>query len=920
MGLVKWRKVDLHIHSNASHDCTITPEDIVNRIIEKNINVFAITDHNNVNNVDIFRAIVAKKKEQGIEIEFFPGIELRTDRGKDGVAIHIIVIFPEYFTKQEIIDKFLSKDGICLTYTYLTEKGREKIGEASENKLFDKGCEVSYVSFDKTVSVARSLGALTIAVHPKDRAGIEKELDYQNRSSGSFAELLVDSVNAIDIMELPKNIEKAKYNQAFYLNQFNNFIKVMPSIVSSDSHVIETLGNKFTYVKMDTLDFEGLKQIIYEPQGRIFLSESTPPVPVYPYISKLNIKGGYYESKEFVFSPELNCIIGGRGSGKSVIIDLLRFVFNKYETSNKDNQDYLDRLYNLLKYGNSVEVTICHHGNDLNIVRTCYVESKKEKNGDITYVDKSPVPSYQEIDIELYSQGNLKQITKRANEQLRLIDEIGNNQDILTSMAELKTVIILNAQEQLELFKSINGDLQKANQKDDLVQQIKDKEIILKDGIIKEFSSIQEDKKYYDIAIKNLNSILELSMKHYEQISEYTEIKFPDQCSPIIQAVKDCFESITKYILEIESGKNSYLNDSIQNIKDINVNNSPWISFYSLKESEYYSYLKEKNLENLADETNQLKILKDNLLDIENNILPRLNKRLDEIRNLQNKRDMLLQSYQDMLNNVKGRRLTTCQDISSRRDDLRLSISSRLDKREFQKHIETIINGLNIKFKDAAANIIHATKSVPEFIIDIKKQDIKFFEKKYKITADAAGKILSKYSSDLPISEYQLSIISEELFDLELINFENVVDIEIKDLNDGRFKKFSRFSPGQQCAYLLSILLDANDNPLIIDQPEDELDWNYISSFIDKLRCCKIDDKGKGRQFIFVTHNQNITVLADSEGIFKVANIPIKDEGGTPTGNLEAHGGIERKSVRDAVLSLEGGEDAFQRRKKRYGI
>jgi ABC-type dipeptide/oligopeptide/nickel transport system ATPase component len=919
MSIVKWRKVDLHIHSNSSHDCTLTPEDIVQKLIDKNINAFSITDHNNVNNVDKFREIVNIRKQNGVDIEFFPGVELRTNRGKDGVAIHLVVIFPEHFNKQKIIDMFLSKEGIDLTYTQLVEKGRSEITDTSEDKLYKKGCEIGYVDFDKAISLANSLGALTIAVHPKDRAGIEKELDYQNRGSDSFAQLLIDSVKKIDIMELPKNIEKAIDNRKFYLNEKNNFIRVMPSVLSSDSHSLETIGSKFTYIKMDTLTFEALKQIQYEPKNRIFINENGFPIPKFPYIKKIRVNGGYYDSKEFQFSPELNCIIGGRGSGKSVIIDLLRFIFNKYEASNKDHQEYLDRLYNLLKYGNTITVEIEHDGKIFTVSRMCHIEKLKDRNGE-RLVDKSALPKLNDYDIELYSQGNLKQITRRANEQLKLIDDIGNNNKLLADIDKFRASLIKNSKSQLAILSDIKEDFYSASNREIIIQDIKDKENILTGETIKQFSLIQEDKKYYDLIIKNLEKLNELFRVHMEQMKELTTINFPNFVSEYTKTLGNEFVKIHKILINYENRKRAFLEDAINRMKNIKYKGSRWIDFYNIKENEYIKFLKENNLENLADETNQLKELKDNLLNIDNNILPRLNKRINEIQSLQTIRSNLLADYREKILALRKARKIVCNKISSSRDDLRISISQRLDKKEFQKHIELIVSGMNIKFKDAAANIVHFSSSIEEFCDDLNKQDLKYFEKKYKLTSDAAGKIFSKYGTELPMSEYQLNIISSELFELELLYFEDIIEIEIKDSNDGKFKKFSRFSPGQQCSYLLSILLDSSENPLIIDQPEDELDWNYISSFIDKLSSCKINVSGKGRQFIFVTHNQNITVLADSESIMRVKNIPIVEEGNTPTGELEAQGGIERKEVRRAVLSLEGGEDAFNKRKNRYGI
>jgi hypothetical protein len=411
------------------------------------------------------RILVDQKRESGIDIEFLPGIELRTDRGKDGVAIHLIVIFPEYFTKQEIIDKFLSSDDIKLTRTHLIEKGKEKLpDESDESTLYSKGCEVYTVSFPKVIKLANELNCLTIAPHPKNRSGVEKELDYMQRTGDTFSELIIDSVMAIKIMELPKEWEKAKENRSFYLNERNNFIKVMPSILCSDSHELSNIGTKYTWIKMDVLNFNALEQILFEPKRRIYIGETKPEI-TNPHITKISVTGGYYKDQELSFSPELNCIIGGRGSGKSVIIDLIRFVFSKYSP---DDYEFLDRIYNLIRHTNSVKI---EYNEDF---KSSHKKSRvlDLSKTDEEYYDSSSVIDL-EIDVDVFSQGKLKEITKKAEEKIKLIDEIGNNQEILNGIATFKKELKTNANDQIQLFNSISDLISAISEKDGIINDIK---------------------------------------------------------------------------------------------------------------------------------------------------------------------------------------------------------------------------------------------------------------------------------------------------------------------------------------------------------------------------------------------------------------------------------------------------------------
>jgi ABC-type Mn2+/Zn2+ transport system ATPase subunit len=124
-------------------------------------------------------------------------------------------------------------------------------------------------------------------------------------------------------------------------------------------------------------------------------------------------------------------------------------------------------------------------------------------------------------------------------------------------------------------------------------------------------------------------------------------------------------------------------------------------------------------------------------------------------------------------------------------------------------------------------------------------------------------------------------------------------------------REFKKLSLGQQQSILLSLLLSSNgSDPLIIDQPEDNLDGEFIySSFVPVLRRTK-----ERRQIVIVTHNANIAVLGDAEQI-----IVLKSQ--SDRGLIAARGSIDNPTTRKAACSiLEGAREAFIRRAKIYGV
>lgn len=610
---VNWRKVDLHLHSDASFDCTLSAEALVDEIIKCGINLFSVTDHNCIDNISKIREIVEKKKEQGTEIEFLPGIEIRTDKG--GHAIHILSIFPENITEAILRDKFLP--ALSLTRTDIITKGKEgQPRSINDDDAYQIGLKKKYANFEMVVNATKELGGLIIGAHPKSNNGVEEELDYTNTQN----ELICDLVKSINIMEVRRN--KATQDRDFYLNKNKNFIKEMASIKNSDAHFIvanpddkddpRVVGKHYSWIKMDTINFDGLIQILFEPELRICITDEKPAIN-HPYIKELSVTGGYYKECPITFSPELNTIIGGRGSGKSVVIDLIKFVFGKYEVS---DIEFMDRLYNLLRPTNTVTLELFdERGQSRTISRTLDLTKQNEK----VYVDTS-APIESPLDVELFGQGKLKIITKKVDEKLRLIDEIGGTQRILENIKTKTEELEENASKQIQSITEIASDIDKVSNKATIQRSIHEIELLLNEPILQDFQHFEEQKKYFDLILKNLSNIVSLKERFDRESSNYLRIEFPDTTDPVLAQLKSESERVFMEIGALEKAATEKMQQLISEINTIKINDEIWLDKYHEKAEEYSSYLKDHGMENILDETKKLKINKDQLIEIENNV------------------------------------------------------------------------------------------------------------------------------------------------------------------------------------------------------------------------------------------------------------------------------------------------------------
>lgn len=145
---------------------------------------------------------------------------------------------------------------------------------------------------------------------------------------------------------------------------------------------------------------------------------------------------------------------------------------------------------------------------------------------------------------------------------------------------------------------------------------------------------------------------------------------------------------------------------------------------------------------------------------------------------------------------------------------------------------------------------------------------------------------------------------------LELQAFELADQPHIELVVDGKPRSIFELSIGQKCTAILTLLLVESDIPLIVDQPEDSLDNKSIYEQVVKL----LRQEKEQRQFVIATHNANIPVLGDAELILAL-------EAEEERGWVEQHDAIDNTKVQEAVKKiLEGGNEAFERRREKYGF
>jgi len=905
---VKWRKCDLHIHSNASiGDSSLTVDEILEEALEKGLDLIALTDHNTVDNIDEF---IAKSKEKGIGA--LPGVELKIEMGRP--AVHIIALFPEQVTQETIKDDFLSPLGV--TRRRIIEVGAASIhNKGDENQFYKAGLYEIAVNLKKASKLAHELGGIVIA-HAGEKHGTFEKVPHTARDASSYEvwnalgaeKTEIMQKNVIDVCEL-SHYDEEQIN--FYLDTFYK-----PTIICSDAHQRDLIGTNYTWIKMDTVDFEGLRQIIYEPDIRIGYSDDAIKNN-YFYIQCLKADGGYFNDFSMELSPDLNTIIGGNSAGKSVLIDYLRFVVNDYPQK-KIQEEYFERLHDLLRNGNSVEINVFIDDSDLFSQRRTL---KMSKDYGASPVDESEPPvitptvlrkGMGKFCIEVYSQGELIQIIKQKEQISKILDGLGNYRNVIEFIDELVEFIVYNKDNILSSYQEIKEHSEKLLMKEDLKIKIENTKSKIEHDIINEFQRWQYEKSSIEIFEQNINKVKSLVQEYFKEINELLAFEididkiqnkiFINELLALNHEINDVLRSTRGMVEE----KLSTISTSVEKL----IKNHNWQKKFEEKKTKYNEYLKEKKIENLDIDMQNINTWTKTIIDIDKKNVPKYENLKLEINEYYQVRKMLLCLLDETLNELQDERIKNTEDLKQRYPDIEFEVKE-LDNEKLYSFLEDQLQGLGIyNFDQQIKRIRTSNVGLTEFVELIETKDTRGLTNRCNITESTSEKIIDFFNE--PLAGFEQNF-SSSFMELQEIILEPKINFIIIDRNTGVKTNFMRLSAGKKCSFLLSILFSSNDCPLIIDQPEDNLDSEYIQTIIDALK----DNKGK-RQFIIVTHNQNITVLGDSEKVVKIQ----KDESAfdPDQGSVVATGGVEREDMRKGILLLEGGTEAFKKRARKYGI
>lgn len=721
--------------------------------------------------------------------------------------------------------------------------------------------------------------------------------------------------------------------------------KSIAIVQTSDYRQTDTLENIniATWIKWKEPTAEALRQAFLAKESRISLVE--PDVPQV-FIEKIDVTNSVFLSKfDLDFNPQLNSIIGGRGSGKSTILEYLRWALcDQTETfGNDDAKTEIERRRNALiektlkAVDGEVRVFFIVNGTRHIIKRNPKSEDVLLKVGDGEFQSVRPQQIQDLLPIQAYSQKQLSSISVRSDELKRFIERpIAKDIEVIDENIDQASRNVKSAYEKLSSTRAVQRDLkQNELEIDSFQKQIKELRGGLK-GMSDADKAIINRAKYYtneknrfdEITLEN--SDISASLKSVKDLIEgYKEESQSDSVvtdaestelyenTPIINAVDQIREGNLDSLLNKIDELITEQNTAEANIKK---QYDDWVIIRDKFEADYIK-AKEKSSSS-ASTLAAIKQLEEKIKNLDLTIRQK--------RAALSGQDMTSERFDEIYQVFINRQIEKTEKLKAS-TELFTELSDELIKADFTKTIdaEKLSSDINSIFSAYSLNIPKVKVAKLAELISIDSNPlVKWHQVILEIKTLTEFNLTPEAQNQLPETpilgnaEFTTankrkiceSLTGEGYLRLACLILDFLPKFYYRTHNQmGDEIPFEDASAGQQATALLNVLLNQDGFPLIIDQPEDDIDNRAIDQIIKNLWGSK-----KKRQIIISSHNANLVVNGDSE---LVVCCDYNETSEQTKGHIKYEGSIDSKEIRDEIVSvMEGGERAFKLRKEKFGF
>ena len=850
---------------------------IVEKAVEIGVSVLAITNHNDVSGVAPFQEAAAR-----FGITIFPGFELTSIEG-----IHILCIYPPDTVEDEL-GRFLGEFGL-----------RDLV---PSSKLSDQ-------PFHLIPAKVRDQGGITIAAHVTTDHGLFRVLDGQSR---------IKAWHTTDLLaiQIPKQVSDLHpIDRMIVENKNPDYRRDYPAgedlvlAVVNARDIVESKDlddpSATCWIKMSEISVEGLRQAFLDPGSRIRLNPQEGELETQDHAELVAItwEGGFLDGAAVHFNPNLNVLLGGRGAGKSTVIESVRYVLGLEPIGEDALKAQQGIVRQVLRSGTKISLLVRSMRpapREYTIERIIgNPPDVRDQDGQLSnLLPKEVLPR-----IEVYGQHEISELTNSPEKLTRLLNRfVEHDQSVGRRKADMRRDLEKNRRsivdvrdelgqidERLATLPSLEETLEQYKQAG-LEERLHEQSLLVREERVIE--SIPERLRTFDECLELLRQEIPIDR---EFLSQRALSDLPGR--EILADANGLLEQLSREIEQIANQLEGALRRANEGIAGIRAR---WDVRKQTVQEEYEQILRDLN-ESAVDGAEFI----------------RLRREIEELQPAR-RRQSLLQGQEKEYAMHRRTLLVEWEDLKAEEirllnraaarvgaklgDRLQVEVTAAGDRAPLFRLLRDEIGGRLVETIDGLEQA--QDLSLRQFV-DALRKGVEAVQEIYVIPAAQAER-LTKTTHNVLMKIEELELLP-------------ITTIQLNTAPAGtppNWRVLEELSKGQKATAVLLLLLLESDAPLIIDQPEDDLDNRFITEgIVPKMR-----EEKRSRQFLFSTHNANIPVLGDAELILGITAMGEADLGKAQIAR-EHMGSIDSQPVRELVEDLlEGGKDAFETRRLKYGF
>ncbi len=877
----RFLKADLQVHTPADPQFPVEEpkdpnarralaRDYLEVARQRGLEVVGITEHNDVSWIADLRYAA-----KGLGLYLLPGFEVETKEG-----IHVLCLFdPD--TKVERLEEFLVQLGLT------AEKRAQRRHQIPANRDLP-----DLLDFIQDVC-----GGVCIAAHIESSKGLLTAV----RDSARVNAWKTRSLLAAQISKPPHDITSGNGRIIRGEEPIYERERTLAYVLTSDARSPETIGNTWTWIKMDEVGVEGLRQAFLDPPSRISLDD---PQERRQGGRLLGVRwdGGFLDDVHFALNPELNALIGGRGTGKSTVVETIRYAFGLGARTSEVERAAEALRERAFKSGSKISLVVETDAP----ARKSYVIERTAPHAPVVRDELGqPRP---ELDPQqllkpcVYGQKEIYGVAQDPPALLSLLD--GFCAEELRTVAEkereLREACSANARVLLDTQRQVDDAESKLAELPNLEEwRTRFREAGFEE-LLRERRQLDREERLFGAAEKVLSErtrqLRSLSGDD-DRMARVLELPSGEEELPNRDLLTSGYEALDRADQRWREATAILAAVVADACVELDRVRALWTERRDARGSEFEA---------------ALRTLQERMPDVDPARYLDVERRIEQLIPLRESVTALRKTAADA-REERARLLIDLADIRSERYRIRdraaktlnnklagtlvVDVTYRGEREGFAERLAGLKTGAR---KDNLTRMVRDPNFTPTaFAAAVRTRDV---QGKLGLPAGQATAL-------------ETTINEQTLLELEVEDLPDSVELKLDVALGGtaEYRSLDRLSPGQKSTAILLLIMQESKDPLLIDQPEDDLDNRFIYDDVVK----RLRDAKPARQFLVATHNANIPILGDAE---QIVVLDAKEIGGPPVrGYIRTCGSIDSAPVRDAAEEiLEGGKEAFELRQQKY--